>query len=166
MVTTARRQEQSPVDPPAAEAAGHPELPVLPEWPQDTIAVLVTAGPGLHAIPVSWPLRAGDHRILLSLRINRGSLARLRENGEVALVILGGDNVALTAYGTARIVADPMPEADDYVAVALDIDTIDDHRQGAFLVEAGIQRTVIDEAELDYLRARFATLREISERLG
>ncbi|MBH0779232.1 hypothetical protein IT779_23465 [Nocardia sp. NEAU-351] len=135
---------------------------VLPEWPRDTIAVLVTADPALHAIPVSWPVRAGDKRILLSLRNNRGSLARLRDSAEVALVILGGGNVALSARGRAEVIADPMPEAEDYVAVAIAVEVIDDHRQGAFLVDAGIQRTVVDEAEFQYLEARFATLREMA----
>lgn len=161
MVAEARERQQSSAVAPT-EPAGHPELRVLPEWPRDTIAVLVTAAPGLHAIPVSWPVRAGDKRILLSLRNNRGSLARLRASAEVALVILGGGNVALSARGTAHVLADPMPGAEDYVAVAVEVEVIDDHRQGAFLVEAGIQRTVLDEAEFEYLESRFATLREMA----
>lgn len=153
--------------PPPPSAVGqysteHPALPVLPSWPRDTIAVLTTAYHALHAIPVSWPVRAGDRRILLSLRENRGSLARLRARAEVALTILGGDNVALTAHGSARVVADPMPGAADYVAIAVEVDAIDDHRQGAFLVEAGVQRIVVDQAEMDYLESRFATLRRIA----
>ncbi|WP_024800205.1 hypothetical protein [Nocardia sp. BMG51109] len=162
MVAGAReRQETSTA--PEADLAEHPELDVLPEWPRETIAVLVTTDPSPHAIPVSWPVRAGDHRILLSLRSNRGSLARLRRRPDVALLILGGDNVALCARGAARIVADPMPDADDYVAVAIDVEVIDDHRQGAFLVEAGIQRTVLDESELEYLESRVATLHDMAQ---
>ncbi|MGN2638180.1 hypothetical protein ACWEKT_08855 [Nocardia takedensis] len=161
MVSDTREIRQESVVAPT-EPAGHPELRVLPEWPRDTIAVLVTAAPVLHAIPVSWPLRAGDKRVLLSLRHNRGSLARLRESAEVVLVILGGGNVALSARGTARVLAEPMPGAEDYVAVAIDIEVIDDHRQGAFLVDAGITRTVVDESEFQYLEARFATLREMA----
>ncbi|WP_405181438.1 hypothetical protein OG225_10130 [Nocardia sp. NBC_01377] len=160
-VAEAREYRQLPADPPTAPV-GHPELRVLPEWPLDTIAVLVTAAPSLHAIPVSWPVRAGDRRILLSLRRNRGSLLRLRSNAEVALTIIGGGDVALCARGTARVVADPMPGAEDYAAVVIDVDVIDDHRQGAFLVEAGIQRTVVDETELAYLESRVATLREMA----
>jgi len=54
--------------------------PALPEWPPRTIAVLVTTDDhdAPHAIPVSAPVRAGDHAILLSLARTRGSLARLR----------------------------------------------------------------------------------------
>ncbi|MFF0453424.1 hypothetical protein [Nocardia africana] len=153
MVASAGERQQ-----PATE---HPELDVLPTWPLDTIAVLVTTDPSPHAIPVSWPVRADDRRILLSLKFDRGSLARLRKRPDVALLILGGGDVALCARGRARVIADPMPGAEDYVAVAIDVEVIDDHRQGAFQVEAGIQRTVLDEPELDYLRSRVATLQEM-----
>lgn len=144
-------------------ATEHPELDSLPTWPLDTIAVLVTTDPSPHAIPVSWPVRAGDRRILLSLKFDRGSLARLRKRPDVALLILGGGNVALCARGRARVIADPMPGAEDYVAVAIDVEVIDDHRQSAFQVDAGIQRTVLDEPELEYLRSRVATLQEMAE---
>ncbi|HLS76438.1 MAG TPA: hypothetical protein VK083_06580 [Nocardia sp.] len=136
----------------------HPELDVLPEWPQETIAVLVTTDPAPHAIPVSWPVRAGDRRVLISLKSDRGSLARLRERPEVALLILGGGNVALCARGEAKVIAEEMPDAQDYVAVQLDVAVIDDHRQSAFAVTQGIQRRVLDESELDALKGRFATL--------
>lgn len=132
---------------------------MLPQWPRETIAVLVTTDPAPHAIPVSWPVRAGDRRILLSLKFDRGSLARLRERPQVALLILGGGNVALCARGTAKVIAEQMPDAADYVAVQIDVDTIDDHRQSAFEVDKGIQRTVLDSAELQALEGRVATLR-------
>lgn len=140
----------------------HPELDALPEWPLDTIAVLVTTDPAPHAIPVSWPVRAGDRRILLSLKNDRGSLARLRERPEVALLILGGGNVALCARGAASVIADPLPGAADYVAVAIEVEAIDDHRQSAFAVATGIQRTVLDPSELRYLEERVATLRGLA----
>lgn len=138
----------------------HPELDVLPEWPQETIAVLVTTDPAPHAIPVSWPVRAGERRILISLKSDRGSLARLRERPEVALLILGGGDVALCARGEAKVIAEEMPAAQDYVAVQLDVAVIDDHRQSAFSVAQGIQRTVLDESELNALKGRVATLRD------
>lgn len=161
MVAEARERQETSTEP-QAEMTEHPELDALPEWPQDTIGVLVTTDPSPHAIPVSWPVRAGDHRILLSLRSNRGSLVRLRKRPDVALLLLSGDNVALCARGTARVIADPMPDAEDYVAVAIEVDVIDDHRQGAFLVAAGIQRTVLDESELEYLESRVATLHDMA----
>src|SRR5438105_143030 len=53
-------------------------IEALPKWPTRTIALLATVDDEPHAIPVSAPVRAGDHRILLSLRQTRGSLSRLR----------------------------------------------------------------------------------------
>lgn len=155
MVTGSRERHESSTE--------HPELDVLPEWPLDTIAVLVTTDPAPHAIPVSWPIRAGDRRILLSLKSDRGSLARLRTRPEVALLILGGGNVALCARGRAHVLADPMPGADDYTAVDIDVDVIDDHHQSAFAITTGIQRTVLDDSELHYLESRVATLRTMAE---
>lgn len=144
-------------------ATDHPELEALPHWPRETIAVLVTTDPAPHAIPVSWPVRAGDRRILLSLKFDRGSLARLRERPQVALLILGGGNVALCARGSAKVIAEEMPGADDYVAVRLDVDVIDDHRQSAFEVAQGIQRNVLDDSELHALEHRVATLQSWAE---
>ncbi|WP_405485853.1 hypothetical protein [Nocardia sp. NBC_00511] len=158
MVAEAReRQEPSTVP-----EHDHPELDTLPDWPLDTIAVLVTTDPAPHAIPVSWPVRAGDRRILLSLKSDRGSLERLRNRPEVALLILGGGNVALCARGTAQVIADPLPGADDYVAVELTVTVIDDHRQSAFAVISGIQRNVLDDTELRYLEKRVATLKAMA----
>ncbi|WP_280344500.1 hypothetical protein [Nocardia neocaledoniensis] len=147
-----------------ANMTDHPELDVLPVWPQETIAVLVTTDPAPHAIPVSWPVRAGDRRILISLKSDRGSLARLRAQPEVALLILGGGNVALCARGRAKVIAEQMPDAQDYTAVQLDVDVIDDHRQSAFAVDRGIQRTVLDETELRALEGRVETLRSWAEK--
>lgn len=145
------------------DSGEHPELDVLPEWPLETIAVLVTteASGAPHAIPVSWPVRAGDRRVLLSLRSNRGSLARLRDRSRVALLILGGGDVAFCASGTARIIVEEMTGASEYAAVEIDVEVIDDHRQGAFAVASGIQRTVLDEAELDALKGRVETLKDL-----
>ncbi len=153
------RERQEPL---TEHTPDHPELDALPEWPLDTIGVLVTADPAPHAIPVSWPVRAGDRRILLSLKSDRGSLARLRDRPEVALLILSGGNVALCARGAAHVIADPMPGAEDYVAVAIDVTVIDDHRQSAFAVLTGIQRTVIDPTELRYLEKRVTTLKAMA----
>ncbi|MFD7844224.1 hypothetical protein ACFV4K_14970 [Nocardia sp. NPDC059764] len=158
MVADARERQEPSTD----TQLDHPELDVLPDWPLDTIAVLVTTDPAPHAIPVSWPVRAGDRRILLSLKSDRGSLARLRERPELALLILSGGDVALCARGTGKVIADPLPGADDYVAVELTVDVIDDHRQSAFAVVSGIQRTVLDATELRYLENRVATLKAMA----
>jgi hypothetical protein len=138
----------------------HPELEALPEWPLRTIAVLATVNETIHAIPVSAPVRAGDRRILLSLRRDRGSLARLREQPQVALTLLTEGDIALTASGSASVVEDPMDCAPDYAAVAIDVERIDDHRQAAFRVEAGVDRSWVDEREQRALGERVRALRE------
>jgi len=138
----------------------HPELEALPDWPLRTIAVLATVGETVHAIPVSAPVRAGDRRILLSLHRDRGSLARLRRRPEVALTLLTEGDVALTARGRARVVEEPMECAPDYAAVAIDVERIDDHRQAAFRVEAGVDRSWVDETEQRALGERVRALRE------
>jgi hypothetical protein len=130
----------------------------LPEWPARTIAVLTTVDPAPHAIPVSAPVRAGERSILLSLQRDRGSLARLRERPEVALTILTEGDIAITARGRARIVEEPMGDAPDYAAVAIDVEHVDDHRQAAFVVEAGVDRRWVDEREQHALRERVQAL--------
>jgi mannose-6-phosphate isomerase-like protein (cupin superfamily) len=138
------------------------ERPTLPEWPTRTIGVLATIGTTPHAIPVSAPLRAGDRRILLSLHRERGSLARLRERPEVALTVLTEGDVAFTARGRARVVAEPMACAPDYVAVAIDVEHVDDHRQEAFRVESGVGREWVDEGEQRALGQRVRALADMA----
>jgi hypothetical protein len=143
-------------------AAAEGATEALPEWPTRTIAVLVTVGDGPHAIPVSAPVRAGDRRIMLSLHRARGSLRRLREHPQVALVVLTEGNTAFTARGRARLVQEPMAAAPGYAAVAIDVEQIDDHRQAAFLVEAGVDRRWLDEGERDALGGRVRALAELA----
>ena len=134
---------------------------MLPTWPTRTVGMLATTAPdGPHVIPVSAPLRAGDRLILLSLHRTRGSLERLRDRPEVALLVLAGDDIAFTARGRASVVEEPMDVAPDYVAVAIEVDAIDDHRQPAFVVDSGVGRRWIDEAEQKALGARVAALSE------
>jgi uncharacterized pyridoxamine 5'-phosphate oxidase family protein len=131
----------------------------LPTWPTRTVGMLATTGPdGPHVIPVSAPLRAGDDRILLSLHRTRGSLERLRSRPEVALLVLAGDDIAFTARGRASVIEEPMEVAPDYVAVAIEVEAVDDHRQPAFVVDSGVGRRWIDEAEQKALGARVAAL--------
>jgi hypothetical protein len=134
-------------------------MPTLPTWPTRTVGMLATSGPdGPHVIPVSAPLRAGEARILLSLHRTRGSLERLRRDPAVALLVLAGDDIAFTARGRASVVEEPMAVAPDFVAVAIDVDAIDDHRQSAFVVDAGVGRRWVDEDEQKALGARVAAL--------
>jgi hypothetical protein len=137
----------------------------LPEWPPRTIAVLATIDDGPHAIPVSAPVRAGDRTILLGLNRSRDSLLRLRCSPQVALLVLAGGNVAFTARGTARIAAEPMADDPDFAAVVVDVTDVDDHRQPAFTVEAGVDRTWVDETEREALGRRVQELRGLAARL-
>jgi Pyridoxamine 5'-phosphate oxidase len=140
----------------------YPRLAVLPDWPIRTIAVLSTVDHGPHAIPVSAPVRAGDHRILLSLHRDRGSLARLRKEPRVALLLLTEGDVAFTARGRARLVAEPLAGASEYVAIAIAVEAIDDHRQASFRVESGVNRIWIDEGEQMALGQRVGALRKLA----
>ena len=143
-------------------APGHPRLESLPDWPARTIAVLSTVNRGAYVIPVSAPQRTDDRRILISLKRDRGSLARLRQQPWVALTILAEGDIALTARGRARVVQEPTATADDYAAVAIDVDDIDDHRQPAFVVESGVGRRWVDELEQRALRKRVEALNELA----
>jgi hypothetical protein len=138
--------------------SGHPTLAALPEWPGRVVAVLATVSGGPFAIPVSAPVRAGDRRILINLRRDRGSLARLQAEPRVALLLLAEGNVAFTARGRAS--AEDLTE--DYCAVTIEVDEIDDHRQAAFVVESGPDRRWVDEDEREALGERVAALRALA----
>jgi hypothetical protein len=155
---TAIRTTESP--PAAANGLG-----TLPDWPTRTIALLSTlADDGPHTIPVSAPVRAGDHRLLLNLHRTRESLGRLRKRPRVALTILAAENIAFTARGQARIIQEPMTAACDYAAIAIDVEQIDDHRQPAFQVQAGVDRRWLDSSERDALGHRVRSLTELAAR--
>ena len=123
----------------------------LPEWEDGTVAILSTGAGAPHAIPVSTCVRAGPRTILLALAHRRESLRRLREDPRCALAIVAG-GFALTAHARATILHD-LNEA--VVAVRLDVEEIQDHRQPTFAIEAGVQWRWID----DEAREREAELR-------
>jgi hypothetical protein len=51
-----------------------------------------------------------------------------------------------------------MPDAPDYAAVEITVAAIDDHRQPAFTVAAGVDRTWVDDDEKRALGQRIGTL--------
>ena len=132
--------------------------PALPHWPQRTVAVLSSVDEGVHAIPVSAPVRADDRRILLSLHRSRDTLSRIRQWPEVALTFLAEDDLAFTARGRAAVVEEPMAVDPDYAAVAIDVTAVDDHRQPAFRVTAGVDRDWVDDSARTQLGARVRAL--------
>jgi Pyridoxamine 5'-phosphate oxidase len=103
---------------------------MIPEWPPGTVAILSTAGP--HAIPVSTALPAGPATVLFALGPSRGSLARLREDPRCALSVIA-EQLAVTLRGRATVIGD----AAGAVAVRLDVESVDDHTQPTFAIEAG-----------------------------
>ena len=135
-------------------------LAELPEWPTRTIAVLSTVDDGPHAIPVSAPVRANGRCVLISLHRERDSLTRLRRRPQVALLLLAEGDIAFTARGRARVVEEPMAIAPDYVAVAIDVEHVDDHRQAAFVVDSGAGRQWVDSVEQRALGERVQALRQ------
>src|SRR5215831_19063151 len=129
-------------------------MPILPGWPPRMIAVLSTVDEDVHAIPISAPVRAGDRAILLSLHRSRDTLGRIRRWPEVALTFLAEGNVAFTARGKATVFEEPMTVDPEYASVSIAVDHVDDHRQPAFRVTAGVDREWGDEAARAALSAR------------
>lgn len=134
----------------------------LPTWPQRSIAILSTIDPAPHAIPISAPVRSGGLGILFCLRRDRDSVVRIRRHPEVALTILAEGDIAFTARGHARALDAALPSQPDYLAIELAVDQIDDHRQSAFTVDAGIGRSWLDHTERDALGARVQALIELA----
>jgi hypothetical protein len=134
---------------------------VLPDWPEGTVTVLVTAGLRPHAIPVSAALRAGPRRALLGLGARRGSLARLREFPGAALVILCQDT-AITAHGQARVIDEELTEG--VVAVALEVEDVQDHDRPTFEMLGGVRWRWADEEALARDAEVRAGLRRLAER--
>lgn len=117
---------------------------MLPHWPAGTVAILATDDGTPHAIPVSAVVRGGDRRLLLALAVRRGSLARLRERPQVAVALIAAD-VAVTAEGAARVIAQPL--TDGTVAVEVTVRAVHDHDRPTFAIEAGVRwRWTDDEA--------------------
>jgi hypothetical protein len=113
---------------------------VLPEWPAGTVTFLATGGVGPpHVIPVSAALRAGDARVVLALAPRRESLRRLREEPAVTLTVLAAGNIALTAEGSATVVADPLPGAENVVGVELRVEEVQEHGNSHFQITGGVQ---------------------------
>ncbi len=115
---------------------------MLPEWPDATVTVLATAGETPHAIPVSAAVRAGPRRAILGLAATRGSLERLRANPGVALLIIC-EGTAVTAHGQAHVLDEEL--TDGMVAVAIDVERVQDHNRPTFEIQTGVAWRWSDE---------------------
>src|SRR3954449_8462974 len=146
---------------------------MLPEWPPGTVTVLATGGGAAHAIPVSAAIRAAPDIALLGLGARRESLPRLpagpraallvvgpgaespprlRADPRAALLVLAAGDVAFTAHGRATVLDEVV---DGVVAVRLDVERVQDHRQPSFTIEDGVRWHWTDPAAAD----RDATVR-------
>jgi hypothetical protein len=109
---------------------------MLPNWPAGTVTILATAGDTPHTIPVSAAVRAGPSRVLIGLAATRGSLERLRADPRVSLAIVS-ENVAVTAYGRARLLEGDLVTG--VVAVEIAIERVQDHDRPTFAIESGVR---------------------------
>ena len=132
-------------------------MDALPDWPDGTVATLVTQGAAPHAIPVSLILRAGPREVVVGLAPRRAALARLRADPRAALTILAAGDHAFTAHG--RAVA--FEETVHVVAVRIEIDAIADHNRPSYEIRGGVQWDWTDEAERERDAAVRAALRNL-----
>jgi hypothetical protein len=105
-------------------------------WPAGTVVMLATEGEGPHVIPVSAALRTADGDVLLALAQSRGSLARLRADPRVAVLILAAQDVAVTIYGRAAVVDEAL--RDGVVAVRVSVASVAHHERPSFVIESGV----------------------------
>jgi flavin reductase (DIM6/NTAB) family NADH-FMN oxidoreductase RutF len=114
----------------------------LPDWPEQTVAILSTTGDDPHAIPVSTAVRRGPQTVVFALGLRRASLTRLQADPRCALTIIAGEDLAFTVHGRASA------ELLDAIArVTLEVASIQDHMAPAFTISAGVRwRWTADEA--------------------
>jgi hypothetical protein len=112
----------------------------VPDWPAGTVAVLATAGPQPHAIPVSTAVRTGEREVRFALGRRRGSLARLRADGRCALTVVAA-GVAVTLHGRAAETG----EAEGVVLLTLTVESVQDHDKPEFEIDAGVSWRWTDE---------------------
>ena len=132
-------------------------MDALPEWPDGTVATLVTQGDVPHAIPVSLIVRAGPREILLGLAPRREALARLRADPRAALTILAAGDHAFTAHG--RAIA--FEKTGRIVAVRIAVERIADHNRPTYEIRDGVQWDWTDEEERERDAATRAALRAL-----
>ena len=135
---------------------------MLPDWPSGTVTVLATGGDAPHAIPVSAALRAGPAVALVGLARTRESLARLRAEPRVALVVIAGGDLAFTAHGRATVLDELV---DGVVAVRLDVERVQRHGQPTFVIEDGVRWRWTDAAAADRDREVRRALRALADTL-
>lgn len=112
-------------------------------WPAGTVVALATHGDGPHVIPVSAALRAADGDVWLALAQSRGSLARLRSDPRVAVLVVAAGNVAITLYGSATVVDETITEG--VSAVRVIVTSVARHGRPTFVIDSGVSWRWTDE---------------------
>jgi hypothetical protein len=115
--------------------------------------VLSTVDGGPHAMPVATLVRDGESRILLALARDSGSLARLRESSHAAVAVLGGRDIAFTAFGRARVLREAMDDLPEFAAVELLVDSVVEDNAAGFEIDVRL-----GERDAAGLRERLAAL--------
>jgi hypothetical protein len=128
-------------------------------WPAGTVVALATHGDGPHVIPVSAARRAEDGDVWLALAQTRESLARLRADPRVAVLVLASGNMAMTLYGSAAVVEESLTES--VAAIRVQVADVAEHGRRTFVIEAGVTWHWTDEAA----RSRDAAVNEALARL-
>lgn len=105
-------------------------------WPAGTVVALATQGDGPHVIPISAALRAADGDVWLALARSRGSLARLRADPRVAVLVLAAGDVAVTLHGSAAVLDEPLTEG--VAAVRVVVTDVAHHGRATFVVDSGV----------------------------
>jgi hypothetical protein len=136
---------------------------VLPDWPEGTVTVLVTIGEAPHAIPVSAAVRAGPRSALLGLASSRGSLRRLRERADVALLIIS-EGTVVTAHGRALVLEEELTEGT--VAVLIEVGDVQDHDRPTFEILGGVRWRWSDESAQERDQEVRSGLRKLARRLA
>lgn len=97
---------------------------------------LATQGEGPRLIPVSAVVRTAKGDVLVALGERRGSLARLRVDPRVALLVLSANNTAITLYGRATVIDDPLLSG--VVAVRVNVERTVGHERSSFEIDSGV----------------------------
>jgi len=112
--------------------------------------------------------RAGDGTVPVLPAWPRRTVAVLSTVGgdvhaiPVSATFLAEGNVAFTARGRATVVEEPMTVDPESASVSIAVDHVDDHRQPAFRVTAGVDREWVDQAARAAAAARVHALSNAS----
>jgi hypothetical protein len=112
-------------------------------WPTGSVVALATHGDEPHVIPVSAALRAADGNVWLALAQSRGSLARLRADPRVAVLVVAAGDVAVTLYGSAAVVDEALAEG--VAAIRVTVTEVAHHERTTFVIDSGVVWRWTDE---------------------